>query len=319
MLDLLIGRRPGCTDAECTGDVRSERGAAVIVDEFILPMFGEMRASPRASPPGASGRPSSAASTSVVGQALFYRLHHARPLRLLGVLRIRAGSRGELAEHITAFSRGASSGWRGAACAVGGRGAGYSGRVGNAGRSMLWGAASRVLPWFAPDFAPGGTPHPATWPAALARAAGAGGARSVCAPGVGWRRRRRGLTRVEGDAGGRRRGGRRRVARLAASPSPRPCRAGPLTAHGRPLALAARGTAASPRRGADRRSHARACGDARALLPATRLGPLHLYTDPQTTRCGPSPRAPPAGTTPPAVIVRRPSSVVNGTLRLRST
>ena len=126
------------------------------------------------------------------------------------------------------------------------------------------------------------------------------------------------MTRVEGDGGwsGARRA--EEVARLAAAPSAEAAPPGPLTL-AEALALAARGN----RRIAEAEeqlevARARVWETRGRLLPATTgSGRYTWYTDPQTTRVVLPPGLLPAGTTPPAVIVRQAEfGVVNGTLRL---
>src|SRR5437870_4744783 len=108
------------------------------------------------------------------------------------------------------------------------------------------------------------------------------------------------------------------VARLAAAPSAEAAPAGPLTLAAA-LALAARGN----RRVAEAEeqldiARARVWETRGRLLPATTgSGRYTWFTDAQTTRVVLPPGLLPAGTTPPAVIVRQAAfGTVNGTLRL---
>src|SRR5437773_3748606 len=165
---------------------------------------------------------------------------------------------------------------------------------------------------------PGGTPHPATCAAALARPAWGGGGLALCvllAVGCGTAAR---LTRVEGDGGWSAARRAEEVARLAASPSAEAVPAGPLTLAAA-LALAARGN----RRVAEAEeqldiARARVWETRGRLLPATTgSGRCPRSTDAQTTRVVLPPGLLPAGTTPPAVVVRQAEfGTVNGTLRL---
>ena len=165
---------------------------------------------------------------------------------------------------------------------------------------------------------PGGTPQPATTGGGLPARAGwwwVGVALCGLVAGCGTVAR---MTRVEGDGGwsGARRA--EEVARLAAAPAAEAAPAGPLTLTAA-LALAARGN----RRIAEAEeqlevARARVWETRGRLLPATTgSGRYTWYTDPQTTRVVLPPGLLPAGTTPPAVIVRQAEfGVVNGTLRL---
>jgi len=107
MLDLLIGPPPGLHGTLMHREMCDPSEALpVIVDEFILPMFGEMRAIAAGLAPGVEREALERCVYSVVGQALFYRFTMPVTLRLLGVHAYPRGLARELAEHITAFSLG---------------------------------------------------------------------------------------------------------------------------------------------------------------------------------------------------------------------
>jgi len=107
MLDLLIGPPPGLHGTLMHREMCDPSEALpVIVDEFILPMFGEMRAIAAGLAPGVEREALERCVYSVVGQALFYRFTMPVTLRLLGVPAYPRGLARELAEHITAFSLG---------------------------------------------------------------------------------------------------------------------------------------------------------------------------------------------------------------------
>ncbi len=150
MLDLLIGPPPGLHGTLMHREMCDPSEALpVIVDEFILPMFGEMRAIAARLAPGVERKALERCVYSVVGQALFYRFTPRRA-RLSARARTRAGG-----AHHGVLAGGLRAGGGEQACAVGGRGAGYlRGESGARPSNALGGAASRVLPWFAPDFAP---------------------------------------------------------------------------------------------------------------------------------------------------------------------
>src|SRR5207302_1435740 len=121
MLDLLIGPPPGLHGTLMHREMCDPSEALpVIVDEFILPMFGEMRAIAARLAPGVERKALERCVYSVVGQALFYRFTMPVTLRLLGVPAYPRGLARELAAHITAFSLGGfervagSGGWSGA-------------------------------------------------------------------------------------------------------------------------------------------------------------------------------------------------------------
>ena len=106
MLDLLIGP-PGVHGTLMQREMCDPSEALpVIVDEFILPMFGEMRAIAARLAPGVERKALERCVYSVVGQALFYRFTMPVTLRLLGVPAYPRGLARELAAHITAFSLG---------------------------------------------------------------------------------------------------------------------------------------------------------------------------------------------------------------------
>ena len=107
MLDLLIGPPPGLHGTLMHREMCDPSEALpVIVDEFILPMFGEMRAIAARLAPGVERKALERCVYSVVGQALFYRFTMPVTLRLLGVPAYPRGLARELAGHITAFSLG---------------------------------------------------------------------------------------------------------------------------------------------------------------------------------------------------------------------
>jgi len=107
MLDLLIGPPPGLHGTLMHREMCDPSEAMpVIVDEFILPMFGEMRAIVARLAPGAERRALERCVFSVVAQALFYRFTMPAMLRILGVPAYPRGLARELAGHITEFSLG---------------------------------------------------------------------------------------------------------------------------------------------------------------------------------------------------------------------
>src|SRR5207249_2729852 len=107
MLDLLIGPPPGLHGTLMHREMCDPSEALpVIVDEFILPMFGEMRAIAARLAPGVERKALERCVYSVVGQALFYRFTMPVTLRLLGVPAYPRGLARELAAHITEFSLG---------------------------------------------------------------------------------------------------------------------------------------------------------------------------------------------------------------------
>ena len=107
MLDLLIGPPPGVHGTLMHREMCDPSEAlAVIVDEFILPMTGEMRAIATRLAPGAERKTVDRCVFSVVGQALFYRFTMPAMLRMLGVPAYPRGLARELAAHITEFSLG---------------------------------------------------------------------------------------------------------------------------------------------------------------------------------------------------------------------
>jgi len=107
MLDLLIGPPPGLHGTLMHREMCDPSEALpVIVDEFILPMFGEMRAIAARLAPAVERKALERCVYSVVGQALFYRFTMPVTLRLLGVPAYPRGLARELATHITAFSLG---------------------------------------------------------------------------------------------------------------------------------------------------------------------------------------------------------------------
>ena len=107
MLDLLIGPPPGLHGTLMHREMCDPSEAMpVIVDEFILPMFGEMRAIVARLAPGAERRALERCVFSVVAQALFYRFTMPAMLRILGVPAYPRGLARELAAHITEFSLG---------------------------------------------------------------------------------------------------------------------------------------------------------------------------------------------------------------------
>jgi len=107
MLDLLIGPPPGLHGTLMHREMCDPSEALpVIVDEFILPMFGEMRAIAARLAPAVERKALERCVYSVVGQALFYRFTMPVTLRLLGVPAYPRGLARELAAHITAFSLG---------------------------------------------------------------------------------------------------------------------------------------------------------------------------------------------------------------------
>ena len=107
MLDLLIGPPPGLHGTLMHREMCDPSEALpVIVDEFILPMFGEMRAIAARLAPAVERKALERCVYSVVGQALFYRFTMPVTLRLLGVPAYPRGLARELAAHITQFSLG---------------------------------------------------------------------------------------------------------------------------------------------------------------------------------------------------------------------
>ena len=107
MLEVLIGPPPGLHGTLMHREMCDPSEAmSVIVDEFILPMFGEMRAIVARLAPGLERKAAERCVYSVVGQALFYRFTMPVTLRLLGVPAYPRGLARELAAHITAFSLG---------------------------------------------------------------------------------------------------------------------------------------------------------------------------------------------------------------------
>ena len=107
MLDLLIGPPPGLHGTLMHREMCDPSEALpVIVDEFILPMFGEMRAIVARLAPGTERRALERCVFSVVAQALFYRFTMPAMLRILGVPAYPRGLARELAGHITEFSLG---------------------------------------------------------------------------------------------------------------------------------------------------------------------------------------------------------------------
>ena len=106
MLDLLIGP-PGVHGTLMQREMCDPSEALpVIVDEFILPMTGEMRSIAARLAPGAERKTVERCVFSVVGQALFYRFSMPAMLRILGVPAYPRGLMRELAAHITEFSLG---------------------------------------------------------------------------------------------------------------------------------------------------------------------------------------------------------------------
>jgi AcrR family transcriptional regulator len=107
MLDLLLGPPPGVHGTLMQREMCDPSEAlAVIVDEFILPMAGEMRAIAERLAPGADRKTLERCVFSVVGQALFYRFTMPAMLRMLGVPAYPRGLVRELVAHITEFSLG---------------------------------------------------------------------------------------------------------------------------------------------------------------------------------------------------------------------
>ena len=107
MLDLLIGPPPGLHGTLMHREMCDPSEALpVIVDEFILPMTGEMRSIAARLAPGAERKTVERCVFSVVGQALFYRFSMPAMLRILGVPAYPRGLVRELAAHITEFSLG---------------------------------------------------------------------------------------------------------------------------------------------------------------------------------------------------------------------
>src|SRR5439155_644641 len=130
MLDLLIGPPPGLHGTLMHREMCDPSEALpVIVDEFILPMFGEMRAIAARLAPAVERKALERCVYSVVGQALFYRFTMPVTLRLLGVPAYPRGLARALAAHITAFSLGGIGprGRRGARGGVGGASGAKSG------------------------------------------------------------------------------------------------------------------------------------------------------------------------------------------------
>jgi len=106
MLDLLIGP-PGVHGTLMQREMCDPSEALpVIVDEFILPMTGEMRSIAARLAPGAERKTVERCVFSVVGQALFYRFSMPAMLRILDVPAYPRGLVRELAAHITEFSLG---------------------------------------------------------------------------------------------------------------------------------------------------------------------------------------------------------------------
>jgi AcrR family transcriptional regulator len=107
MLDLLIGPPPGLHGTLMHREMCDPSEAMpVIVDEFIVPMLGEMRAVVTRLAPGAERKAVERCVFSVVAQALFYRFTMPAMLRILGLPAYPRGLARELAAHITAFSLG---------------------------------------------------------------------------------------------------------------------------------------------------------------------------------------------------------------------
>ena len=107
MLDLLIGPPPGLHGTLMHREMCDPSEALpVIVDEFILPMTGEMRSIAARLAPGAERKTVERCVFSVVGQALFYRFSMPAMLRILDVPAYPRGLVRELAAHITEFSLG---------------------------------------------------------------------------------------------------------------------------------------------------------------------------------------------------------------------
>src|SRR5438128_2205720 len=278
--------------------------------------------SPRASPPRSSERPSSAASTAWSGRRSSTASRCPSPSASSACRPTRAGWRASWRRTSRSSRWAASTGWRrGAGAGMRSRAAGRGVPPGRS-RARTTAALGRLrrakhstagLPT-----RPGGTPRPATRAGALPRrSAWWWGVLALCGLAVGCGTAAR-LTRAEGDGGWSAARRAEEGARLAAAPAAEAAPAGPLTLTAA-LALAARGN----RRIAEAEeqlevARARVWETRGRLLPATTgSGRYTWYTDPQTTRVVLPPGLLPAGTTPPAVIVRQAEfGVVNGTLRL---
>ena len=222
MLDLLIGPPPGLHGTLMHREMCDPSEALpVIVDEFILPMFGEMRAiAARLAPGRAEGARALRLQRGRAGALLpLHDAGHPPPPRRAR-LPARAGARAGGAHHGVLAGRHGAGGGEEQACAVVGRVPGYPrGESGARPSNALGAGGSRARPWFAPDFALGAPRHPPCAPGrSCATPLGAGGWRSRSARSL-W-----GL--------GRRRGGRRRWRRsrrrsrsphaaTGASPKPR--------------------------------------------------------------------------------------------------
>lgn len=107
MLDVLVGPPPRLHATLMQREMCDPSEALpMIVDEFVGPMLGEMRAIVARLAPGLERQVLERCVYSIAGQALYYRFVMPGMLHLLGLPAYPPGFTRELADHITEFSLG---------------------------------------------------------------------------------------------------------------------------------------------------------------------------------------------------------------------